>query len=132
MVHFRKPRCVPQLGAKIAIALDPIDRQFQHAANGRHLRHGKTQRIGTKFVDNLKWINHVALGLGHLVTFFVAHQLVQINGVKRVFVDNSLLHHHHSCHPEKQNILSRDQNIGREIFFQRVGLVGPAQRADRP
>ena len=131
-VHFGKTGGIPQLGAKVPIALDTVHRQFKNAAYCGHLREAKAQRIGPKRIDNFQRVNHIAAGLRHFLTFFIPHQLMQINRVKRNFIHHGQLHHHHPGHPEKQNILTGDKHIGGVVFFQRFGLLGPAQGADWP
>ena len=131
-VHFGEAAGVPDLGAEVAIALDPLGREFQHAPQRGHLHHGEAQRIGAEFIDDLQGINDIAARLGHFLSLLVADKLVQVDGVEGHFVHDGQLHHHHAGDPEEQDILPGDQHIGREIARHFRGLLGPAQRADGP
>lgn len=131
LIMFCKAERVPKLGAKVAVAFDPVLADFQHATKGRHLRVGEPQSIGPEFVDHVERVDDVALGLGHLVAFGVADQLVQVHGVKRVFFQNGLAHHHHAGDPEEQDVLACNQHVTGEVFH-RVVVFGPAKRAEWP
>ena len=109
LIHFGKTGSVPQLGAEIAVSLDPLHVQFQHTPDGCHGRIGEPQRIRAVFINDVQWVNHVARGFGHLLALGIADQPVQINRIKGDLIDHGQLHHHHPRNPEKQNILPRDQ-----------------------
>ena len=130
-IVFCKTERIPKLGAKVAVPFDPVLADFQHATKGRHLRVGEPQSIGPEFVDHVERVDDVALGLGHLVAFGVADQLVQVHGVKRVFFQNGLAHHHHAGDPEEQDVLACNQHVTGEVFH-RVVVFGPAKRAEWP
>src|SRR5437870_11279828 len=40
-------------------------------------------------------------------------------------------HHDHPCHPEKQDVVSGDQQGRRIVLVEVGGLCGPAQRGER-
>ncbi len=131
-VHFRKPHRVPDLGDEIAVRLDMLRAQLGVAAHRGHAGQGKAQRVGAIGVDQLQRVDDVALGLGHLGAFFVAHQPVDIDGAEGHLAHHRQLHHHHPRHPEEDDVEAGDQRVGRKIFPQLFGILGPAQRPDRP
>ena len=131
-IHLGKAAGVPQLGAKVAVARDTLGIELKRPAKACHRRIGKAQRICAEFVDDLKRINDIAQGFRHLLALGVAHQPVQIDRLERHLIDHCQLHHHHAGDPEKDDIGAGDQRRGGEIARQFIGLLGPAQGANRP
>ena len=126
-----KAERVPQFGAKVPVAFDPIFGDFQHTAQGRHLGVRKAQGVGAICVDHVQWVDDVALGLGHFFAFGVAHQLVKVDGLERVLFQHGLGHHHHAGDPEEQDILTGDKNVAGEVFHCLI-FGRPAESAERP
>ncbi len=92
----------------------------------------KAQRIGTVFVDQVKRIDHIAGGFRHLLALGVAHKAVQIDGFEGFLFDHRILHHHHACDPEEEDVLTCDQVRCGKVFCHFGRGIGPAERADRP
>ncbi len=57
---------------------------------------------------------------------------MDIDRVERLLINHGVLHHHHPGDPEEDDVKAGDQHGGGEVFVQRLGLFGPAQRADGP
>jgi hypothetical protein len=57
---------------------------------------------------------------------------MDIDGVERPFAHHRILHHHHPRDPEEDDVEAGDQNAGREIAFQFLGILGPAERTNGP
>jgi hypothetical protein len=51
---------VPELGAEVAVALDAVHRDLEHAADGRHLGQREAQGIGAECVDDLDRVDDIA------------------------------------------------------------------------
>ena len=109
-VHFGETVGVPQFGAEVAVARDACGGQFQVAPHGGHRRQGKAHRIRAVFIDQVQRVQHVAKRFGHLLALLVAHQRVDIDGIKRLLIDHGVLHHHHPGDPEKDDVKAGDQH----------------------
>ena len=132
-IHLGEARRVPQLGREVARALDPGRRQPQAAGlRCGQRRHGEAQRVGAVFVDQLQGIDHVPLGLGHLLALLVRHQPVQVDGAERHLLHEVHAHHHHAGDPEEQDVPSGDERAGRIVLRHFRRLVRPAQGRERP
>ncbi len=57
---------------------------------------------------------------------------MDIDGVEGDLIDDRKLHHHHPGDPEEDDVEAGDEDVGREVFLQLLGLLGPAERADGP
>ncbi len=131
-VHFGKARCVPELGAEIAIAFDPLRRQLDVATLRRHGGKREAQGIGAELIDQLERIDDVAFRLRHLGAGGVAHQRVDVDVVERRLFLEMQSHHHHARNPEEDDVEAGDQRRGRIEALQFRRLVRPAQRRERP
>ena len=90
------------------------------------MRHG----VGAVLIHDLERIDHVALGLRHLLLVGIAHQAVHVNFAERHLARHLEAEHDHARHPEEQDVEAGDQ--------QRSGIEGlrdppspPASRASR-
>ena len=63
-------------------------------------------------IDQINRVQHVALGLGHLVAVGIAHQSVDVDFGEGHVVHELEPHHDHSGNPEKYNIRCCYQFIG--------------------
>ncbi len=131
-VHFGETGGVPQLGAEVPIAFDPLHIQLQNAPKGGHRGRREAQGVGAVFVDDVQRVHDVAGGFRHLLALGVADEAVQVDGIEGDVVDDSQLHHHHPGDPEEQDVLTGDQRRGREVFRCLLGPLGPTKRADGP
>ena len=77
-------------------------------------------------IDQVQGVQSVALGLGHLLTFRIAHQAVDVHLAERHFAGELQRHHDHAGHPEEDDVVAGDQHIGRVEARQRLGLLRPA------
>ena len=89
-------------------------------------------------VDDIQRVEHVALGLGHLVALAVAHQTVHIHGLERNLRGAVLMlhqvhgQHDHARYPEEDDVEAGHQHIGGVEGLQRLGLFRPAQGGEGP
>ncbi len=83
-------------------------------------------------VDEIQRIQHVALGLAHLVAFRIADQPGYIHLPERHFAGEIQRHHHHARHPEENDVKTRDQNRSRQKGSEFRRFFGPAQGGERP
>jgi hypothetical protein len=61
------------------------------------------QRFQRDAVDQVHRVKHIALGLGHLLAFVVAHQAVDVHVAERHLAGEVLGHHDHPGHPEEDD-----------------------------
>jgi hypothetical protein len=131
-VHLGEAEGVPELRGEVAVAGDPLGRELQVAAHGGHRGEREAHGVGAEFVDEVERVEHVAERLRHLLALLVADEGVDIDGVEGDLVHDGELHHHHPGDPEEDDVEAGDEDGGREVFPERLGLLGPAQRADGP
>ncbi len=87
-------------------------------------------------VDQVHRIEHVALGLGHLLALGVAHETVHVNVFERHAAREVRAHHDHPGDPEEDDVVARDQHGGGQVevvVFRRGSVVqrfGPAERRE--
>ena len=105
---------------------------------------GEPQCVGTEHLDPVQWIDAVAAGLAHLAAEFVANQAVQEDVFERYLrsalpvqrdgriVGDEHAEHHHSRHPEEQDVVAGDQDARRIELGQFGAAVGPAHGGERP
>ncbi len=101
-----------------------------------HRGQGEAHRVGAVLLDDLDGIDHVALGLRHLLAVGVAHQRVDVDvpeGHVSVFVSahEVAIHHDHARHPEEQDVEASNEQRRRIKRIQVGRRIGPAQRRAR-
>ena len=62
-------------------------------------------------IDDVQRVEHIALGLGHLLAFAVAHQAMHIHFAERHIAHELDAEHHHAGDPEKDDVKAGDQHI---------------------
>ena len=121
-------------GNSLRVRFSIFGRLRVHQAGGALLH----QFLDADAVDQVDRVEHVALGLGHLLAFRIADQAVHIHIPERDLAGDVLGHHHHARHPEEDDVEAGDQHRGRQIFLQvRIPCVfgcvaGPVKRGERP
>ena len=131
-VRLAEPGRVPQLGGEVAVSLDPLLIHLDVAALAFHRRHEEPQRIGAEPVDQAQWVDHVALGLGHLLPVRRAHQPVEVELVPRALAHVEIARHQHPRIPEEQDVETGDEQRVGVVLVQQVGPLRPAERGERP
>jgi hypothetical protein len=131
-VHLGEAEGVPELRGEVAVAGDALGRQLQVAAHGGHRGQREAHGVGAEFVDEVEGVEDVAQALRHLLALLVADEGVDIDGVEGDLADDGQLHHHHPGDPEEDDVEAGDEDGGGEVFPERLGLLGPAERADGP
>ena len=66
------------------------------------------QRVQLDAVDQIQRIEHVALGLGHLLALAVAHQAMHIDGLERHLAGQVGRQHDHPGDPEEDDVKAGD------------------------
>ncbi len=100
-----------------------------HHAAGAFLQQG----IEGDAIDDVQRVQHVALGLGHLLALAVTHQAVHVHGLERnlgravLVLDQVHGQHDHARNPEEDDVEAGDQHIGGVEFLEELGLLRPAQ-----
>ena len=83
-------------------------------------------------IDEVQGIQSVALGLGHLLAFRIAHQAVNVNLPERHLAGELKGHHDHTGHPEEDDVVAGHQHIGRVEALEVIGPFRPAQGGETP
>ena len=90
------------------------------------------QRVQADAVDQVDGVQHVALGLGHLLALAIAHQAVDVNGLEGDFTGKFQRHHDHPGDPEEDDVETRHQHAGGVEGFQLRRFLRPAEGAKCP
>ena len=130
-VHLAEPRRVPELGDEIAVAFDPAFREADVAALGGKGGEREAERIGAEFIDQFQRVDDVALGFRHLLALFVAHQGMDVDRMERHLV-HEMQAHHHPGDPEKDDVETGNQHVGRVIALKLGRFARPAEGGERP
>ena len=130
-VHQGESRCVPDLVGERRIALNATLGQRNLASGGVDGQR-EAQRVGAKLVDDVQRIDHVSLGLGHLLAELVANESIEKDRAERHASGEAQTHHDHARHPEKEDVVAGDQDIGgvEDLVVGRV--IRPTQGGERP
>ena len=131
-VHLQEARGVPQLGREVAVALDALLIELDVAALAFHRRQREAQSVGAIFVDQAERVDRIALGLGHLLAVRVADQAVEVERLPRRLAHELDPLHRHPRVPEEQDVEAGDEHVVGVVALEVVGLVGPAERGERP
>ena len=104
---------VPKLGMPSGKSLrvcfaDLLGQVRLHHAAGALVHQG----LEVDAVDEVDGVEHVALGLGHLVAVGVAHQAVDVDLAEGHVVHELQAHHDHAGHPEEDDVEAGDQHAG--------------------
>ncbi len=143
-VHLEEAGGVPDLVGEGAVALGAGFVEGDVGA-GRGLRgEGETDGVGAVFRDDLDGVDHVALGLGHLLAVGVADQGVDVDVAEGDGVGERALaavgvgdvehevaaEHDHAGDPEEEDVEAGDEELGGveggEVGGEGVGSV-PAE-----
>ena len=89
-----------------------------HQSRGAFLH----QFLDADAVNQINRVEHIALGLAHLLPFRVADQAVHIHVPEWDLASEVFGHHHHARHPEKDDVETGDQHGRRQIFLHEFVL----------
>ena len=90
------------------------------------------QPVEVDAVDDVQGVHDVALGLGHLLPALVADEGVDVDVAERDLLHEVEPHHQHARDPEEDDVEAGDEHAGRIEPLHLLGLVGPAERGERP
>ena len=110
-ISLCKARCVPELGRKVAIALNPLFIHLHIAALAFHRRHKEAQGIRAILINQTKRIDDIALGLGHFLPVRRAHQPMQIERAPGHVLHEVNALHRHARIPEEEDVKAGNENV---------------------
>ncbi len=88
------------------LLLDALGLLRVHQAEGAFL----DQFLDADAVDQVDRVEHVALGLAHLLALAVADQAVHVHVLERDLAGDVLGHHDHAGDPEEDDVEAGDQH----------------------
>ena len=78
-------------------------------------------------VDDVEWVEHVAFGFGHFLSFAVAHEAVDIDFFERHRAVHAVQSHQdHARHPEEDDVEAGNEDVAGVEGAQVGGVVRPA------
>src|SRR6185369_17999066 len=95
-------------------------------------RQGEAQCVRSVLVYQPERIDRVALGLGHLLAMRVANQAVEVERLPWRLPRELDALHRHSRIPEEQYVEAGDEHVVGVMALEVRGLLGPAERGERP
>ena len=125
-VHHHEAGCIPHFIGKIPAGFHTLHVKTHIIARRISGDQSKSQRICPILADDFQRINSVAQGFAHLSSFVVSHESVDQHRVKRRFPCMLISGKHHSDNPEKDNVISGYQYVGRVEIIQFLRLFRPA------
>jgi len=146
-VHEEEAGRVPDLVGECAIAFGAGFTEGNVGAGGGHGGEGKPDGVGAEALDDIDWVDDVALGLGHLLAVGVADQAVDVNlfernrvgeGAFAAILRGNVEHevtaeHDHTGDPEEEDVEAGDEECGWiercEIVGERMRIWGPGHGA---
>ena len=131
-VHLGEAGRVPQFVDETTVAVDALLVHADLATLGGKGGEGEAEGVGAVLPDHHQRIDDVARGLGHLLAELVAHERVQVDVAEGHLVHEVQAHHHHSRHPEEEDVETGDEHRGRVEGGQFLGLRRPAQGGEGP
>ena len=131
-MHQGKAGRIPELVDEIAVAFDALFGHLDVAALGGEGRQGEAEGVRAIDLDDVQGIDHIALGLAHLLAVIVPHQGMHIHVAEGHVVHEMQPHHHHPGHPEKEDVEAGHQGRCRVEGLQQLGLLGPAHGGKGP
>ena len=147
-IHEHETRRIPDLVGEFSVAVGAAFVECNVSTRRGHGGQGEARGIGSEPLDDVQWIDHIPLGLRHLLPLGVTHQRVNVDLAKGNTVvlliapatglfDLRILlmtfhevaaGHDHARHPQEQNFVGRHQQCARIENFLIASLFGPAQR----
>ena len=115
----------------VLLASRALDRRRElrlHEPGGAFLQ----QLFERDAIDDVERIDHVALGLGHLVAVLIADEPGDVDVAERHVTHELQSHHHHARDPEEDDVEAGDQDVSWVEALERGGGVGPTERRERP
>ena len=133
MVRFKCKQPAFYFQATLPSGLNFLHGQRHIVSRRRSSDQGVPKGVGAVLRNNIQRVQHVALGLGHLLSLGVAHQAVQVDRVEGHLVSELQRHHHHARNPEEQDVVAGLQHAGRVEALQVLRiLLRPAHCCERP
>ncbi len=123
---------VPDLVGEGAGAFHALFGEDDIGAGRGALQERHADGVGAVLLGDDQRIDHVALGLGHLLAVGVADQAVDVDGLERDFAHEFAAQHHHAGDPEEEDVEAGDEQGGGVVAGQVGGLVGPAEGGEGP
>ena len=123
---------IPDLIGKSAVGLHLLVAERDIRPRRRADGQGESDRIRPVFLRNFQGIDHIPLGLGHLLFFRVPDQRVDVELAEGDFLHELQAHHDHSRAPEEQDVKAHDHQVIGVEAAEVLGVVGPTQSRKWP
>ena len=82
-------------------------------------------------VDQVHRVEHIALGLAHLLALRILHQAVDVDMLERHLPGEMLGHHDHPGDPEENDVVAGDQYAAWEIQVVVIQVIGVGSASGR-
>ncbi len=112
-IHEQEAGGIPDLVGEVARAFQALGTEDDVGAGSRSDEQRHADGVGAVLLGDHQRIDHVALGLGHLLALGVAHQAVDVDRPERDVVHELQPQHDHAGDPEEQDVEAGDQQGGR-------------------
>src|SRR5699024_3528422 len=124
--------CIPYLVGKVAARLHTLPVETHVISRRISCHQCQTQGIRAVLIDHFQRIDAVSEGFAHLSSLGISHKAVDQYVVERNLTGLLQSGEHHTHYPERDNIITRYQNIRRIEIFQFRRLLRPSQCGKRP
>ncbi len=131
-VHHDIAGSVPQLVGKVAHGLAPLGVEAHVVSGGVAGDHVHSQGVAAVFVDHLQRIDAVPQGFAHLPSLVVPDQAVDQHGVEGGLSGVLTAGEDHPGHPEENDVIARDKDVGGIEIAKVLSFVRPAQGLEGP
>ena len=113
---------VPELRREVARAGHPAAARRRPSSPEAAARASVNRtRVGAELLDRLERVDHVAAGLGHLLAAH-ADEPVEVHGRERRALGEAQARHDHPRHPEEEDVVSGDEDVGRIELLRGRGV----------
>ena len=123
-VHQKEPAGIPHFIGKVAAYLNHIAAKMNILSERRDISHGKPERVGAEFRNQVERVGWIAERLTHFPALSVSYRTGKINVFERYLIHKMHSRDNHSGDPKENYI-----GIRRVVIFQilAVGenILGP-------
>src|SRR5574344_1112281 len=124
--------CIPHFVAEAAAHLEAVLVDEDVLSLRAHVAQGELERVCSVHIDYFERVDSVAERLRHLASLLVAYESVDVDVVERCLSGEFKSCHNHTAHPEEHAVVPGYERRRRIEFLEVVGVLRPAQCAERP